>query len=105
MGIKLRNLKYFKKGIKERTDEQKMWEMKMFLFWGTVGLCMAFVSMLYTLIFVKFNWQLFGFSIFMACMIPIQYNQYLTVKKQLEQLKQNKMSNEQLLRALGGKRC
>jgi len=86
MALKLKNLKNFKKGVKELTPEQKIGVTMWSSLGGLIGMCLAFGFMVYSL-FTKFDWQQFGFVIVVFCTIPMLWFQYTGSKKQLKQIK------------------
>ena len=96
---RVKNLKNFKKGVTELTPEQKLSVTKTSTLWGGVGLTIAFISMVYTLT-QQWNWQTFGFSIFVFFMIAIQGVQYLNARQQLDQIAKMKKQQADLLKLM-----
>jgi len=89
VALNLKNLKNFKKGVKEMTPEQKIGVTMWSGLGGFIGMCIAFVAMMITII-AKFDWQMFGFLIVVACAIPMLWMQFSGSKKQIEQIKKIK---------------
>lgn len=81
MAINLRNLKNFKQGVKDLSPEQQLNVTIASSVGGMVGLTIAFISMVISL-FLSFDWKVFGFTIFVFFMIPLQYIQYARARKQ-----------------------
>lgn len=93
--MNLKNLKNFKKGVQNLSSEQQLVVAKYSGLGGFIGLSIALVSMVYTL-FIGWSWRLFGFSLLILCVLPMQWIQYSNARNQLKQIEVIKNASQQI---------
>ena len=84
----MNKLQRFKEGLKNLTPLQQLNAKANGSFWGAIGLSIAFLGMLYNLIFNIFTVIQLGFAIFVFFLIYMQIVQYIGTKQQVAILKE-----------------
>lgn len=78
----------FKEGLKNLTPLQQLNAKAAGHLWGSVGLTIALCGMVYSLVFIDWDWVRFGFSIFVFFLIYTQITSYIGTKQQIEVVKE-----------------
>lgn len=89
----MNKIQRFKEGIKNLTPLQQLNAKATGSLWGAIGLSIAFIGMLYSIIFISFDWVRLGFSIFVFFLIYMQIVQYIGVKQQIAVVRKIEQEN------------
>ena len=89
----MNKIQRFKEGIKNLTPLQQLNAKATGSLWGAIGLSIAFIGMLYSIIFISFDWVRLGFSIFVFFLIYMQIVQYIGVKQQIAVVRKVEQEN------------
>lgn len=98
MTINLKNLKNFGKGVKNMSPEQQV-GIKISASIGTlVGFSLAFLSLLYKIAAVSFDWTQLGFVIVLLFALVLTSIQWIGLRQQKEQMNNMKKLQEKLMK-------
>ena len=84
----MNKFKRFKEGLKNLTPLQQLNAKATGSLWATIGLSIAFLGMVYNIIFNQFTITQLGFMIFIVFIIYMQIVQYIGTKQQVVIIKE-----------------
>lgn len=88
MAIQLKNIKNLKKGMEEYSKDPlgQITIAKWSSLGGLIGLGIAFVAMIWTLI-IHWDWRTFGICVFISFTLPSLYSQYVSSRDKIKEAK------------------
>ena len=86
----MNKIQKFRQGLRDLTTLQFAKSRATGSLWGAIGLSIAFLGMVYNMIFKTFTVTQLGFSIFVFFLVYMQIVQYIGAKQQIAAIKEAK---------------